>query len=232
MTAATEWWWIRHAPVPGMVGRLYGATDLDCDCSAEDDFRALAAALPEGAVFVVTSLRRTHQTLAAIAAAADGAGAPAPPTIHRPRIERAFAEQHFGLWQGLTWDEMHARDPHAYARFWRDPTRSAPPGGESFAGLMGRVRVGIERITAEHRGHTIVVVAHAGSIRAAVATALGLGPDAAMAVTIDTLSVTRIGHLAGGLPSRFGHKPGRRAHPAWVIRAVNASPRWISQNRL
>ena len=28
MSAATRWWWVRHAPVVEQAGRLYGQTDL------------------------------------------------------------------------------------------------------------------------------------------------------------------------------------------------------------
>ena len=31
MTTVTRWWFVRHAPVPGMQGRLYGSSDVACD---------------------------------------------------------------------------------------------------------------------------------------------------------------------------------------------------------
>jgi len=48
-----------------------------------------------------------------------------------------------------------------------------------------------------HAGRDIVAVAHGGSIRAAVAHALGLAPEAALALSVDTLSLTRLDHIAG-----------------------------------
>ncbi len=218
---ATEWWWVRHAPVPGMTARLYGATDLDCDCTEQAAFLRLAEALPETAVTVVSALKRTHQTLEAIDIARRAIGRlPLPAPVIMP----AFSEQRFGIWQGLTWDEMHARDPHAYARFWRDPTRSAPPGGESFSALIGRVRAGIAALNATHAGAVILSVAHAGSIRAAVATALGLDPIAAMRVAVDTLSITRLSYTTrDGLRTRGA---------AWTVHGINIPSRWIPPKRL
>ena len=29
----TRWWWIRHAPVVGTHGKVYGQMDVDCDVS-------------------------------------------------------------------------------------------------------------------------------------------------------------------------------------------------------
>ena len=42
----TRWWLIRHAPVIGAAGRIYGQDDLDCDCSNGDVFADVAAQLP------------------------------------------------------------------------------------------------------------------------------------------------------------------------------------------
>src|SRR5512132_2159396 len=128
MGRPSGWWWIRHAPVPGSEGRLNGQRDVDCDTSDEASFLVLAAMLPGDAVTVVSPLKRTRRTLAAIAAA----GARPP----EPLVEPDFVEQSFGCWEGLGWAEMQAGDPEAYAAFWRNPTRNAPPGGESFEAQM------------------------------------------------------------------------------------------------
>jgi len=204
--ATTRWWWVRHAPVPGHLGRLYGAMDVDCDTSDAAAFRVLAARLPEDAVWVTSPLKRTAQTMAAIA---DAAGFSLPDPI----VADDLAEQNFGLWQGLKWGDMDAADPEAYRAFWTDPTRSAPPGGESFADLIARTRKAIERLTAEHAGQDIVSIGHGGTIRAAVAVALGLDPAAAMAVVVDNLSLTRLDHVAAGL---LGGHDG-----LWRVECVN-----------
>jgi Fructose-2,6-bisphosphatase len=211
-TAPTAWWWVRHAPVPGPPGVIYGQADVGCDTSDAAAFRAMAQLLPRDAVWITTPLRRTRQTLAAIAAAAD---APLPSA----ETEADFAEQSFGAWEGLGWDEMQRLDPETYAAFWQDPTRNAPPGGESFAGVMARVAEAVERLSQQLRGRMIVAVAHGGSIRAAVAHALGLTPEAAMAVVIDNLSITRLTLLPDGILRKRGG--------VWRVDAVNAPCRWI-----
>jgi alpha-ribazole phosphatase len=211
MTAPTRWWWVRHARIPGAVGRIYGQTDLGCDTGDLDSFRALAALLPRNAIWVISSLRRTRETADAIATA----GMAVPELLIEPQL----AEQNFGRWQGLRWEEMQATDPVAYAAFWRDPTRNAPPDGESYVAQIGRTRAGIERLTREHAGRDIVCVSHGGTIRAAVAVALDLTPETAMAVVIDNLSVTRINFVEDGL---------LRSHArVWQVQGVNMPCRWI-----
>lgn len=209
---ATHWWWIRHAPVPGAGERIYGQRDLDCDLSDRPTLQALAAVLPREALGVVSCLRRTRQTYDGLIVA--GASLP------EPTVEPAFAEQSFGRWEGLSWAEMEARDPHAYAFFWQSPTRLAPPGGESFAALMERTAAAIVTLSARYAGRDIVCVSHGGTIRAAIAHALGLAPEAAMAVVIDNLSLTRLAHVPDGLLRARGG--------VWMVGGVNMPSRWIS----
>jgi alpha-ribazole phosphatase len=209
--APTSWWWVRHAPIVGAPGRIYGQTDVGCDTGDGQSFRALAALLPSDAVWVISSLRRTRETVQAISAA--GMAVP------EPLVEPDFAEQNFGHWQGLKWEEMQAADPAVYAAFWRNPTRNAPPGGESYVAQIERTRAAVERLTAEHPGRNVVSVSHGGTIRAAVAVALDLTPEAAMAVVVDNLSVTRINHVEDGLlRARAG---------VWQVQGVNMPCRWI-----
>jgi alpha-ribazole phosphatase len=61
---------------------------------------------------------------------------------------------------------------------------------------MMRVARAVERRSALHPDADIVVVGHGGSIRAAVAQALGLGPARALALQVDPLSLTRLDRIA------------------------------------
>jgi alpha-ribazole phosphatase len=211
MTDPTRWWWVRHAPIIGAPGRIYGQTDAGCDTGDRQSFGALATLLPVDAVWVISSLRRTRETAEAIATA--GMAVP------EPLVEPDFAEQNFGRWQGLKWEEMEAAEPAVYDAFWRDPTRNAPPEGESYVAQIARTRAAIERLTAEHPGRNVVSVSHGGTIRAAVAVALGLTPEATMAVVVDNLSVTRINYVEDGLlRARAG---------VWQVQGVNMPCRWI-----
>jgi alpha-ribazole phosphatase len=61
--------------------------------------------------------------------------------------------------------------------------------------VVARVLTALDRRSAEFRGRDIVAVCHGGSIRAALAVALGLGPAQALAFQIDPLSLTRLDHI-------------------------------------
>ncbi len=211
-TTVTRWWWVRHAPVPNPEQRCYGQRDMTCDTSNLAMFRALAARLPADAIWVTSTLSRTKATAAAIHAAVEPVR-PAPALLH----EHGLMEQHFGEWQGRTYVEIGAfglADANSPGhRFWLAPAREVPPGGESFVAVIERVAAVVARLNREHAGRDIVAVAHGGSIRAALAVALGLDPEAALAFSIDTLSLTRLDHIVG---------PG--AGHGWRVGPVNLPP--------
>jgi alpha-ribazole phosphatase len=202
--AVTRWWWIRHAPVPD-GGRIYGQSDLPCDCSDRETFAGLAAEVPANAVWVTSHLVRTTQTAMAILAADPGKFAGVAPTA-LPTL----AEQHLGEWQGLERKAFYAERRVGTHALWFGPADERPPGGESFTDLVDRVSPAIAHLNIEHRGRDIVAVTHGGTIRAALGLALGLPPQGALAFATDNCSLTRLDHLCPG------EGPG-----LWRVVAVN-----------
>jgi broad specificity phosphatase PhoE len=207
----TRWWWVRHAPVTVNDGRCYGQTDHPCDVSNAEAFAVLAKRLPKDAVWVTSPLQRTHMTATGIVRA----GLPGPDPIPGPGVlvEPDLIEQHFGEWQGVSYAELAVRNGNLWPRFWLAPAHHAPPGGESFVQLMERAHPAIERLSRQHAGRDIIAVTHGGTIRAALALALDLAPEAALALVIDNLSLTRIEFFPGS----------DAAHP-WRVTAVNHPP--------
>jgi alpha-ribazole phosphatase len=211
MGEVTRWWWVRHAPVTVNNGRCYGQTDHPCDCSNTAAFAGLAAKLPQDATWITSPLLRTHMTAAAMVRA----GLPGPDPIPGPGVlvEPELIEQHFGEWQGKTYAELAEQNGNLWPSFWLAPAHLVPPGGESFVQLLARAHPAILRLSREHAGRDIIAVTHGGTIRAAVALALDLAPEAALAVSIENLSVTRIEHF-----------PDDEAARRWRVTGVNHPP--------
>ena len=209
--ATTRFWWVRHAPVEH-GGRIYGQKDMPCDCTDAAVFSGLARLLPREAGWVTSTLRRTHETARAIVCA----GLPGPDPIPGPDAAAlaALAEQSFGDWQGLTYDELRQSRGGAFHRFWHAPAHERAPGGESFLDVMERVAGAVHALLAANQGRDIIAVAHGGTIRAALGLALGLDPEACLAFTMENCSVTRIDHVEG---PGMGH--------GWRVVAVNRPPR-------
>jgi alpha-ribazole phosphatase len=179
MSGDNRLWLIRHAPVAGSRGVIHDS-DAAADTSDDVAFAALRAKLPAGAAQFASPCLRTLETAAALGL--------------RPTAEPNFCEQNFGDWTGRRHDDL-AREPGVgYLEFWRAPANSRPPGGESFADQMVRVRDGLAALPP---GDAVLVV-HSGTVRAALAIALEIGPEPALRFAIAPLSLTRIDRLTGG----------------------------------
>jgi alpha-ribazole phosphatase len=108
--------------------------------------------------------------------------------------EPAFREQDFGAWTGRRHNDLVAVLGDAYRDFWQSPASNHPPGGESFVDQILRAAEGLAALPAGN----VVLVAHSGTIRAALAVALDLNPEGALRFVIDPLSLTRIDRLDNG----------------------------------
>lgn len=92
---------------------------------------------------------------------------------HAPlQVIPALREIDLGAWAGRTFADIVAADPTANDWF-TDPTKDAPPGGEHIADAADRVH-GLLQALAHSEEETLAIVGHAGSLRLAVAQALGM----------------------------------------------------------
>ena len=175
----TSLWLVRHAAVEGAEGTIW-APNAPADLSDRPSFDRLRTRLPHGAKAYASPIRRTIETAKALQL--------------DPVLVPEFSEQDFGEWTGRRHDDLAVTDGAAYARFWNDPARSAPPGGESFESQIVRVRRGLDRIDQD----SAVLVVHSGTIRATLCVALDIEPVAALRFVVDPLSLTRIDRLSDG----------------------------------
>lgn len=200
----TRWYWVRHAPVLGATRELYDTPDEPADVSNAAAFSALAANLPKNAQWITSDLQRAQQTACAIEAAGN--------TGASRTIDPRIAEQHFGDWFGQSHILTNTKGRAAH-NFWFVDAATRPPGGESFLDLLARTAQAIDDHSRQHVGKTIVALSHGGNIRAAIAYALGIDPEKALAISVENLSTTRLDYYPG---------PGRGGD--WRLVFTNARP--------
>lgn len=126
-------------------------------------------------------------------------------------------EMYYGAWEGLLRSEIIERFPEDWARHGADPLRYPPTDGESRADFARRVERAMTAIARAQRDATVLVVAHGGSIRAVVGTALGLPMEAWRKLRMDNASLTILEvYEDGGVLSLFNdtvHLGMRKAPP-------------------
>src|SRR6202158_511219 len=147
MSAETNLWLIRHAPVDGPRGVIHGP-DAPADLGDAAGFAALKARLPANAFALRSAARRTFD--------------PAVPLGHDPVKQVLFREQDFGAWTGRQHNDLVAELGDAYRDFWKSPASNAPPGGESFVDQIARATAGLASLPAGEVG----LVVHSGRLRA------------------------------------------------------------------
>ena len=151
---------MRH-PAPDVApGVCYGRLDVGLSPAGQAALDPMRGALvATGVAKVVTSPARRCLVLAR---------AVSPRPIVDPRLQ----ELDFGAWEGLPWDAVPRSGLDAWAA---DPPGFAPPGGESGAALIARVRSAVAALL--DAGEDCIVIAHGGPLRLIPALLRGEPPD-------------------------------------------------------
>ena len=130
------------------------------------------------AAIYVTTLRRTHQTAAPLAA-------------HlglTPRVEPDLREVHLGDWDGGLYRIKSAENAPEFQRARTLQEWGEIPNAETTAALHARVHAGLMRIAAVHRDERVAVVVHGGVVGAALALANGCAPLAFLGAANGSIS--------------------------------------------
>lgn len=125
-----------------------------------------------------------------------------------PRILPALREMAMGRWEGLTADEIRAREPDAF-RDWMTRIGEFPfPGGESLPDLLARAGPAFDHIVGASPAGAVAIVAHGGTNRALLCRALGVPLDRLLAFGQDYGALSVLEDSADG----------------WMLRRLNERP--------
>jgi alpha-ribazole phosphatase len=166
---------IRHGePEGGRRYRGYGVNDP----LTEKGWQQMWASIPEAPGGTAPGGAADR---AAIAAGrdliADFAQALAAKTGATCIVEEAMKEIGFGVWEGLTPEEILAQDSQALDHFYADPVHNRPEGAEDLDAFSQRVWQAYLAIAEAHKGKHILIVGHAGVARALTANVLNMSLD-------------------------------------------------------
>ncbi len=199
---------VRHGEVAGNSGAVRtfaGARDLELTPRGISQANAVAARLQNEEIDAVyaSTLQRAWKT-------ADGIAARHDLPVTR---DSDFNEVNYGDWEGLSEAQILENHAELWQRRVADPWNVAPPQGESYQMLWTRLEVAWNAVLERHRGQTVAVVGHNGSIRVLLCQLLQTPPANARRLQIGNCSLTKV--VIGEAPD------GKLQGPPVVIEYIN-----------
>jgi probable phosphoglycerate mutase len=178
---------VRHGESEPLVeGTAFPLVDGHGDPALAPEGRAQAELVGERlstepiAAIYVTTLRRTHETAAPLAARLG----------LTPIVEADLREVHLGDWEGELFRQKVADGDPIVIQMFTEQRWDAIPGAEKADVFGARVKAGIDRIAAAHPDQRVAVVVHGGVIGEVLAQATGSRPWAF--VGADNASISRL----------------------------------------
>lgn len=160
-----ELYFVRHVQPDIAAGVCYGQLDVPLMAGYEVLHDAIAAQLGEVDMVYASPLQRC--------------------VLLAKRLSGSFVEDarlmelNFGVWEGKKWEEID----RALLDVWGERyIQERPPGGESLLDLVGRLDAFLKALKGVGK---IVIVSHAGVIRAAMHLLEGKGLEEVMAEKIN-----------------------------------------------
>ncbi len=101
-------------------------------------------------------------------------------------------DMNFGVWEGLSPDEVRARWPQDLEAWYSAPHTVLIPGGESLHHVRQRCEQVIEALKKAHPDQTVVAVGHTDLNRTLLLLVLGLGNDRLWHLRQDTCAINEI----------------------------------------
>jgi broad specificity phosphatase PhoE len=106
----------------------------------------------------------------------------------------------YGEWQGLSTDDVIARDGRLYSQWIESPHEVKFPGGESLVEARERVASSVDTLIQQHPKETVVLVSHRVICQILVLSLLGLESSYFWQITQDVCAMNLF-EVRGGIPS-------------------------------
>ena len=148
---------VRHGQSQGNAERRFGghtATPLSLRGHAQAQATADALATEQISAIYSSDLQRATQTAAPLAEL----------TGLQINTTEAFRERSVGVMEGLTFEDAAEKHPEQYAALLRRDFDHVLTGGESYRQLLDRAWQKLDEVIKEHKGGSIAVFSHTGTI--------------------------------------------------------------------
>ena len=172
--------------------RFRGRADIDLDKAGMKQAEAAAARIAEWQVSAIYSspLRRALTTAKILAR----------PFGLDVKLLPGIIDIDYGEWQGLSPEEVAAKDNGLYATWMQSPQKVRFPGGESLLEVRERTASAVEGLITQHPKETIALVSHKVVCQVLILSLLGVDNSHFWHITQDVCAVN-VFEVRGGVPS-------------------------------
>lgn len=189
-------WLVRHgATAWNLERRFIGHSDIPLAPIGRTQARWVGRRLRLERIRAIYSsdLQRAHETATIIAEQCSLQRSVTPSS--------AWREMFFGDWEGLAYAQIADQYKH-HLGFFSNPINHSPPGGEPFLQLVQRVQTAFTQLAQDAAKETdptsqgdIVLVSHAGVLRALLCSLLGIPLERQWQLRLDHGSLSAIDFL-------------------------------------
>ena len=172
---------IRHGETEGGEIRRYkGTIDVPLSEIGVRQMEQVSKYIYQNTVYNQNSEYRTRDTELSAVYCSDltrairSAEIVAEPHSLKPIIVSSLRERNFGLWEGMSFDEIREKYPLEFDAWAGNPLKFSPMEGESTLAMRDRVTQAMSEIMENHNKENIAIVAHGGVNRIILCHILGI----------------------------------------------------------
>lgn len=183
---------IRHGQtIWNHISRYQGHSDIELSDTGRKQAELLAQRLSKVKVTAIyaSDLKRAYETAEILA------------IPHRIQVKTRpdLREINFGVWEGLTFQEIQEKYSDLADRWYQHPAILRIPQGETFEEVKERSYREILKLVEAHDNETIIVVAHGGTIRCIICNLLGIDLNHAFRIRQDNCALNIIDFYDGSV---------------------------------
>jgi alpha-ribazole phosphatase/probable phosphoglycerate mutase len=171
----TKIYLIRHGETEGAETKRYkGHIDVPLSEHGAEQMKRLSGFIANVGARRAVPLPLSAVYCSDLSRAVKSAELIAKPHGLKPVIMPELRERNFGIWEGMTFDEIKDKYPEEFGAWAGNPLKFSPMEGESTIEVRDRALKVFNEIVEKHTGHNFAIVSHGGINRIILCELLGV----------------------------------------------------------
>ncbi len=159
----TRLYLIRHGETEGADKKRYkGHIDVPLSENGIKQMERLSKYIRQLIVHSSQSTKLNAVYCSDLSRAVKSAEVIAGPHAVKPVVVKAFRERNFGIWEGMSFNEIKEKYPEEFNAWADNPLEFSPMQGESTIEVKDRALKALNGVLEKHKDESIAIVSHGG----------------------------------------------------------------------